>query len=178
MNWYRLVERLRYPDRFGYAVAVVLAHEGGYSDDKDDKGGPTAYGISTKFLQENRLNYSPKDITESLAKSIYKKYFWDKYSYNELKSLLIATKVFDCSVNMGSSEAHMLLQRAINNIADEKVEVDGILGINTLNAANKCNDNLLLQNIRFEARRFYLNLINERPEDAVFKNGWLARADS
>lgn len=178
MNWYRLVERVRYPDRFGYAVGVVLAHEGGYSDDKADSGGPTGYGISTKFLKENKLNYSPKDITESLAKSIYKKYFWDRYNYNELKSIFIATKVFDCAVNCGPSQAHMILQRAINNMANIKVDVDGVLGINTLKSANSCNDKSLLQNIRFEARRFYLNLINERPEDAVFKNGWLSRADS
>lgn len=178
MNWYRLIERMRYPDRFSYAVNVVLEHEGTFSDDKADKGGATMYGISQRFLDDNKLSYHVKEITEGLAISIYKKYFWDRYHYIDFNSLAVATKVFDCAVNMGPKEAHLILQKAINNVSNEKILVDGFLGYNTFRRANACKDNLLLDNIRFEARRFYLNLINENPGYMEFRNGWLNRASS
>ena len=178
MNWYRIVENFFYPNRFERAVKIVLSHEGGYSNDKNDKGGETNFGISQKFLDENKLNYIVKDITVDLAKSIYEKYFWNQYRYYELKSLKIATKIFDTAVNCGNYEAALILQRAINNISLNKIVVDGILGDNTFKLANKCNDNYLLDNIRFEMKRFYLNLINEHPEYISFKSGWLSRAAS
>lgn len=35
-------------ERFEHAVSFVLAHEGGYSDDPDDDGGETKFGISKR----------------------------------------------------------------------------------------------------------------------------------
>lgn len=178
MNLQRIFEKFFHPNRFDYAVTIVLEHEGGYSDDKNDPGGETNFGISQKFLNEQKLNYVVKDISIELAKSIYKKYWWDKYQYNNLKSLKIATKVFDCSVDCGPHESTIILQRAINDISDEKLTVDGLLGDRTFYLSNKCNDSHLLDNIRFEMKRFYLNLINERPELYSFKTGWLLRSES
>ena len=42
--------------RFEEAIKVILKHEGGYSNDKDDPGGATDYGISLRFLQDHDID--------------------------------------------------------------------------------------------------------------------------
>lgn len=173
-------------DRFEYAVNIVLKHEGGYSDDKTDSGGPTNYGISLRYLKDIEIDINndghidDKDIrlmTETEAKFIYKKYWWKKFNYNELKYTSIATKTFDLSVNVGSFQSHEILQRAINSLQNEHVVVDGKLGPITFNAANNLPTEKLLKAMRFWARSFYLNLISKHPILVKYKKGWLRRAD-
>jgi lysozyme family protein len=170
-------------DRFNYAVNVVLHHEGGFSDDSKDSGGPTHFGITPKFLLD--INYCTTlencqykilclDIDE--AKSIYKQYFWDKYHYDLFESLEIATKVFDMSVNMGALEAHKLFQRAINTISYRRLLVDGILGIRTIHTANNLPASYLHDELRDQSKMFYDELTLKNPNDKRFLKGWEMRA--
>src|ERR1017187_9416771 len=91
--------------RFNYAVNIVLEHEGGYSDDSDDPGGKTNFGITEKDLQDHarelNLPLDVKELGRVEAEYFYKKVYWDKYHYDAIKSLPIATKIFDMAVNMG-----------------------------------------------------------------------------
>lgn len=173
-------------DRFNIAVNIILQHEGGYSDDKTDAGGETNYGISLRYLKDIKLDINhdghvdEKDIrlmTKPEAIFIYKKYWWDKFNYNEIKNELIATKTFDLSVNVGSHQSHEILQRSINSLQDEHVVVDGKLGPITFNAANKLSAEKLLIAMRFWARSFYLDLISKYPLLKKYKKGWLRRAN-
>ena len=177
---------IEHVDRFDYAVSIVLQHEGGYSDDKTDAGGATNYGISLRYLKDINLDINhdghvdDKDIrlmTQPEARFIYKKYWWDRFHYNELKDATVATKALDLSVNVGSHQSHLILQRAINSLQNKHVGIDGNLGPITINAANKLPAEKLLIAMRFWARSFYLNLISKHPVLAKYKNGWLRRAD-
>lgn len=177
--------------KFEYAVGVVLKHEGVLSTNKNDPGGITKYGISLAFLKHAGLdvNYDGDinemdvlAITPSKAKEIYKTMWWDRYQYELINDIDIATKTFDLSVNMGNYAAHKLLQKAINNVTDTKVEVDGIIGKQTLtalnNIINKKQDEQLLNTMRDLAAQFYINLATKHPLLKEFLNGWLRRAAS
>lgn len=163
--------------KFNRAIEVILGHEGGVSDHKDDRGGKTAYGISSRFLRSEKINLDIEVLTRDQAIIIYRTYFWDRYRYNDLKDERIATKVFDMAVNMGPKAAAELLQEAIKSISpNAKFLVDGIIGIKTTTYANQINPGLLMIKLRELQKEYYENIVFDDPTQKVFLNGWLKRA--
>lgn len=173
---------------FDEAVATVLEHEGWdrYSDHPADPGGATKWGISLRFLRRlGRLGDVDGDgdvdaddirkLSREQAVAIYREYWWDRLRLAELGHQGVATKVFDLAVNMGSAPAVRLLQQALVT-AGEPVEVDGILGSQTLGAVNRTNPELLLELLRVQAARYYHALVDQDPDLVVFERGWLRRA--
>lgn len=171
--------------RWEYAVRIVLEHEGGLSDNKRDPGGITKWGISLRFLRAAGLDINNDGvinrediigISKPIAKDIYKKHWWNRYKYNDIKGLMPATKVFDLSVNMGASQAHKILQISINRALDKSIRVDGILGPITLSLTNDISPNELMNELRLNAAHFYKQLAADKPALKVFEKGWLNRA--
>lgn len=174
-------------ERFQYAVKVVLKHEGGLSNNKADPGGITKYGLSLRFLKNENIDDDGDgdvDLDDVIhldlsdADEIYAKFWWQKYNYNEINDLKLATKIFDSSVNMGASQCHKLLKRAINRMVTIGVPENGVLDTHTIALINKMNAEHLLENLRLEERDFYLELVERHPPLKVFEKGWLNRAKS
>lgn len=176
-------------NRFDEAVKFVLSHEGGLSDDKNDPGGLTKYGISIRLLKNLNLDLNHDDIinrkdildlTIPLAKEIYKKEWWDKYNYQSINNFIVARKIFDSAVNMGGLQAHKLVQRAINKIRKIPIEVNGSFSQKTIDDLNfiELHDEskLFLLYFRSFLKLFYESLVNVHPKLGVFLHGWLTRA--
>lgn len=169
-------------ERFNYAVNVVLQHEGGETNNPDDSGGLTNFGITQQFIIDNEITEPELArsyiaiLTKQKAIALYKHYVWDKYHYGLIAPLEIATKVFDMTVNMGSKESHMLLQRAINTMSHDQLLVDGIFGIKTITATNRLPSTYLHEELRQQQKQFYENLVKNNPEYDEFLDGWLKRA--
>lgn len=175
--------------RFDFAVNVVLRHEGGFSNDKNDRGGPTNYGISLRFLNEMGIDLNHdeqididdiKEVHFSDAIDIYKKYFWDKYHYEAINSLAVATKIFDMAVNMGSRQAHKIAQISCGSCGHSGLVVDGILGPKTLGALNEISlhgrESDLMDELVNEQKWFYQYLAEHNPNLRIFLKGWINRA--
>jgi len=174
---------------FDKAVTVVLENEGKLNRHKYDKGGVTNYGISLRYLQlvELDLNLDGKvnvedilTIDSVIAAQIYKREWWDRYRYGEIKNLNIAIKIFDMSVWMGASQAHKLLQISINRIESPPIQVDGVLGTVTLGKVNSLIYNnkvkALLGELRDNSVHFIINLVADDNKLIGFRDGWLKRA--
>jgi len=159
-------------DHFDYAIAFVLSHEGGYVHDPADPGGETKYGISKRQYPDLDI----ASLTREQAIEIYRRDWWDKYGYGKLTSPAIAAKVLDLSVNMGPRQAHILLQRALHAVGRRDVTIDGIIGPQTIAAANSVSPDALLAALRAEAAAYYRQLVAARPELRRFEQGWLNRA--
>jgi len=110
------------------AIDFVLKMEGGYSQDPNDPGGETNFGISKRAYPSLDI----KNLTVDVAKEIYLRDYWNICKCDELPSAL-AISVFDTAVNQGTGIAKRLLQIALN------VTVDGIIGDKTIAAAFKAN---------------------------------------
>ena len=160
-------------NKFQQAVEVVLEHEGGYVNDPDDPGGETKYGISSRAYP----NVSIANLSIDDAKQIYYEDYWKPQNYDKIVDLDIATKVFDLAVNMGPSQANSLLQKALH-AAGERVQIDGIIGPQTIGATDKANNDMLIGALRAEAANYYRNLIKENKKLEKFIDGWLNRAYS
>ena len=115
---------------FEKAFKKIIANEGGYVNDKDDKGGETFMGITRKnhpniSLWEIIDNYidiygttyglvkyiKNNDKAMSSIKSVYKKQYWDKLMLDRVKSQIIANELFDDCVNRGVSATLNLVRK-------------------------------------------------------------------
>jgi lysozyme family protein len=158
---------------FEAAIAVVLKHEGVLTDDKNDPGGMTHYGISLRYLKTlaelDREGFSVGDINHdgridgqdvramqmTDAIELYRVYWWDPYRYAQITDQALATKVFDLTVNMGSDASHRCLQRAVRAASGTCLVEDGVLGPATLRSVNALPTDSLLSAYRSEAASHY-----------------------
>lgn len=163
--------------KFLPAVTLVLKHEGGLSNNKDDEGGITNHGISLRFYKTIKPDATVWDI-ESLsmteAESLYERKFWDPMRLEEVDSQHLANRLLDLGVNTGMREASLLLQRAINYLKPKLLKEDGIIGIRTLAAANGAPQQALYDQLILEATKYY-NQISKIAHNHQFLDGWLHR---
>ena len=167
---------------FDDIIKVVLKHEGGYVDDPDDRGGATNWGVTQK-VYEDYVGYSCekeeiKNMNQEVAEEIYFKNFW-KPSKAERLPPEIRQTYFDMCVNHGQGGAVKILQQACNNKRkpDNKIDVDGGIGPNTIRAAANLKD----WELRVERSGFYWNLVydgakyTKRTSQVKFIRGWIRR---
>lgn len=149
----------------------IVTVEGGYIRDIDDPGGATKYGISQRAYPDLDV----VNLTIDQAYKIYERDYWDRYHIGAFKTQDIANKVMLGLINMGDHEVILCLQRAINRCG-LFVNIDGILGSLTITAANAAPQFWLLDCLRIEYSKFYLNLVSQRPALIKFFDGWIRRA--
>jgi lysozyme family protein len=166
------------------AIDYMLVNEGmEYVNNPHDAGGPTKFGISSRFIKslsddEPLKSRDIKDWTLQDAYYVYEKYFWNNSACLKISNRRVAIKYFDTMVNLGKKEASLLLQRAVNFIfKDQKVLVeDGILGNESLKQINKLSAASLLTSYTVVLKDFYFYLVKKDPAQQVFLKGWIARA--
>ncbi len=172
--------------RFSEAIDLVLSQEGGYSDDKNDPGGETNFGISKRSYPDLDI----KALTRGEAVEIYRRDYWEPNKISLIKCQMIANKYFSFVVNMGTRPAGRIVQRAIRSNGVD-LEIDGRVGSKTRKAINDITrgeaafgspDEIwrcwyaLLAAIRSEAAGHYRLLIAKNSKLERFRNGWLNRA--
>ena len=157
---------------FDRALALVLRHEGGLSDDPNDPGGITNHGISIRFAGSIGLDLDGdgkttkadiRAMTPEYAAEIYKMHFWDKYWCSDLPPR-IAIALFDGVVNQGPVVVRFL-QRAAG------VRPDGFIGPVTLRAVREAEWYGLLRRFMSHRAMHYANLKNVN----LYGRGWYAR---
>lgn len=171
---------------FKKAIKVVLDHEGGFSNDPDDPGGATKFGISLRFLKtigefgdfdgDGDIDVDDiKLLTIERSSFIYQREWWNRHRYNLINDDEIATKILDWSINMGSVRAHKIIQRAVNLLptTKEPLTVDGILGAKTVEAVNRSNSKDLLMVLRGVLASYYIGLAESDARFKKFIVGWL-----
>jgi lysozyme family protein len=162
-------------DNFDACFDHVMGSEGGFTDDRRDKGNWTGgevgkgelkgthWGISAAAYP--RLNI--RALSKADAKRIYRKDYWDRTRCDELPAGLDLC-VFDAAVNSGRSRAVKWIQAPL------KVTVDGLIGPATLAAAQKADT----EDIVSAALDTRLDFLRDLPTWKTYGNGWAARIKS
>ena len=84
-------------------IASIIEVEGGYVNNKDDRGGETNFGITKDTARANGYMGDMRSMTKKDAYDIYYKAYWQKNKCPELAEIhpLLAFHVFDLAVNGG-----------------------------------------------------------------------------
>lgn len=116
------------------SLKLAFGSEGGYSNRKTDKGGPTKYGITASTLAAWRnvarvSNEDVRGLTLDEAAQIYSTNYWRQSGGDDLPAGLDYA-AFDFGINSGPNRAVKVLQQVIG------VPADGWIGAKTLAAVN------------------------------------------
>ena len=149
---------------FEVAFEKLLKHEGGYSDHKDDRGGATRYGVTEAVAREAGYRGDMRELPLELAKRIYKDKYWDAVQAENLPAD-VRYPIFDAAVNSGPAQAAKWLQRACG------VRDDGVIGPQTIRAANALHPEGLKRKMLAQRLRFMASLSNW----PAFSRGWANR---
>jgi lysozyme family protein len=123
-------------------IEKLLDIEGGeYTDDPDDRGGPTKWGWTEHEARAFGYLGDMRDLTREQAHTMFWTRYWIQPKFNKVAELstAIAGEMFECGVNMGQGVATKFLQRAINVMNNggkdyPDLSVDGGVGKMTLYA--------------------------------------------
>lgn len=160
-------------DDFEPSLRHVLADEGGWSDDPDDDGGPTMYGVTQPPYDEWRTRHGlptqpVQAITRDEARSVYLDLFWTPAGGDVLPPPLDLV-VFDAAVQHGPAEAVRMLQGALG------VPQDGGIGPVTLGALAGRDAAAVARLVLDKREALYRWLAANKPGKAKFLHGWLNR---
>lgn len=172
--------------RFEPAVAYTLTNEGRLSEDRNDRGGLTKWGIVAPTLATYQrktgllIGRNVASLSQAEAIAIYRALYW---RYDGITNQAVATKLFDYGVNVGLTQAVLFAQRGMamyGATLRQTVVSDGLWGPATLSAINLTTDILgfaaVLKAMCYQAAIFYTGIVAKDSTQLVFIDGWLARA--
>lgn len=172
-------------------IKFVKKWEGGLSRDKNDSASsfpcPTPYNGKTGWHTNVGITYAAwvkfygntKDadfyrMPSDMWFQIFKKGYWDKVKGDAYNSQNIAAFVTGMAWGSGAKQAGISLQRVLN-LLGKKVEIDGIIGNQTILAANSIPPRELFDALANERERFFYAI--GTGNNAKFLKGWLNRLE-
>ena len=166
------------------ALDELLKVEGGYTNDPNDSGGETNFGVTKAVAQAFSFTGSMKDMTVAQAKEIYRARYWVQPKFDQLAAISpdLAYMLFDIGVNMGQATGVKFLQRALNVLNNggtmfPDMTVDGGLGAMTFAAVKKYLEvrkdaSVLLKLVNSQRAVRYIEIAETNPKNENFIYGW------
>ena len=162
-------------DRFNKFLDYIFEVEGGFTDDENDRGGKTTWGIPEEEAREFGYTGDMRNLTKDFAKNIYLKKY---YLGNKLDKILddkVALSIFDWAVNSG--RRGIKKAQIVANKFGANLVIDGIIGNKTLEAINAIDPKMFLKEYHEMQRTFYKNLAAKDRTQEDFLKGWLNRVE-
>lgn len=161
-------------DRFEKIFDYLLRVEGGYSNDKHDKGGKTKYGITEEEAREFGYKGNMQDLTMDFAKNIYLKKYYLGNKLDKVANDKVALSICDWAVNSGKNGIKNA-QIAINQLTNANLDIDGIIGNKTLEALSTVDPEKFLEVYHNLQRIYYRSKVADDKTQENFLAGWLNR---
>lgn len=168
-------------------IDCVVEREGGYSNNPNDAGGATCWGITEAVARQNGYAGDMKALPREFAHALYERRYVVGPGFAPIIRLSekIAEEMVDSGVNMGPSIPSTWLQRILNGLNRQgkdypDIAVDGKVGPSTIKALDclLCARSyegelavLRLLNCLQGAR--YLEITEARAANEEFLFGWL-----
>jgi lysozyme family protein len=169
-------------------LASLLKAEGGYTNNPNDSGGETIWGITKATATSNGYSGSMRDMTKDQALTIYREQYYYKPGFALVadESPAVAGELFDTGVNMGVSTASTFFQRSLNALNGRganypDIKVDGQIGRGTVNAfagliakrGHDAAESVMLKALNCLQGARYISLAEANPKNEEFLFGWL-----
>jgi lysozyme family protein len=161
-------------------IPTVFHWEGKFVDDKLDRGGATNMGVTISTWKN--MGYDKdhdgdidvadlKLITKEDVIGIIRRFAWDPWKADEIKSQSIANVVADWVWGSGKW-GKIIPQRLLN------VKPDGVIGPVTIAAINAVDSKYFFDKLQNERKTFVENIVKNDPTQVRFIKGWLNRINS
>jgi len=164
----------------------LVGREGGYSNNPDDKGGETIWGITAAVARAFGYTGSMQLMPKETAMGIYRERFWLQPHFDQIAMIdpNIAEELLDTGVNMGPATAGKFLQRALNALnQDQKLypnlTVDGGIGKMTIAALKTFlqvrgsdGKTVLLRMLNAQQSVRYMEIAEANVSQESFEFGW------
>ena len=165
--------------KFNSIIDKNLEHEGGYVNDKNDRGGETKYGITKPFMEEYKYALPGgkaipiKDLTVEDVKLLYKA-MWDRYNLGYIRDKDLAYVVYDYMINSYAGTAAKRIQEILNT-QGAALKVDGQLGEKSLNAIHNSDPKWLIDVILKNRQYYHQQDVYKNPKQVKYYAGWMNR---
>lgn len=166
-----------FDEAFDYVIKTETSQ---FTNDPDDSGGPTKWGITKKSFEAwvgHPVDVSEiKAISEVVARDFYLQQYWQKNACDLMRSQPIAVTIFDTSVLYGTFTSAMITQKVLNRLGT-KVVVDGHIGPTTRRWLEMVDSDAFICEFR-EFLLFRISaIIAASPKDLKYREGWMNRAN-
>jgi lysozyme family protein len=158
----------KYPNlNYNMLIDEVMGAEGGYQNGANDHGGETKYGISKRSYPHLDI----PNITQDMARDIFKKDFFDKISGDKLfeKNAGAAAHLADIAFNSGPGKAAQMLSDVLGIPRQKRITqemIDMIPG-----------DESIVKKLSARRSDFYNSLAANDPINSRNLRGWMNRLD-
>lgn len=166
---------------FQKAFNYVLGDEGRkYTNDPNDKGGPTKFGVTKKafeaYFKREALISEIENMSESTAGTIYYFDFWKPLGLDSVIDNAISTSIFDCGVLYGLRVSANMTQKSLR-ACGRSLMIDGVIGPQTVSFLNEISAYLFLTVYRGQVLQEIDDIIRVTPSDEEYRHGWTNRAN-
>lgn len=164
-------------ERYLECLEFVFAREGKISNDKDDHGGLTNYGVTQKNYDKWRVKHnlptqSVVKITLKEVRDFYFEEYWSEVHADRFPPP-IDLALFDAAVNSGPERSAIFLQRVVG------ADVDGDPGDQTVHCCEALVDKLgpkeVAMQVVHEREKFIYDIVERDATQGKFLRGWLNR---
>ena len=165
--------------KFNSIIDKNLEHEGGYVNDKNDRGGETKYGITKPFMEEYKYALPGekaipiRDLTVDDAKLLYKA-MWDRYNLGYIRDKDLAYVIYDYMINSYAGTAAKRVQEILNT-RGAALKVDGQIGEKSLNAIHNSDYKWLIDEILKNRQYYHQQDVYKNPKQVKYYAGWMNR---
>lgn len=178
--------------RIDAIIDRVIAREGEkFTNNPNDSGGPTKYGITQGALTEYLGRPATVDDVRNLTRERATDFYWHRQVYKPKFEQIVAiseavgAEVIDTGTLTGTARAGIFLQRCLNalnlrGIHYPDIPVDGDCGPKTRDALRaylarrgKEGEAVLVTGLNSLLGEFLIDLAERRPKDEDFIYGWL-----
>lgn len=170
-----------YPSDFVMCMKYLNDAEGVFSNDPDDAGGKTKYGITEATAKACGYKGRIEDLTPNEAERIYYKVFWYDTKIGMIDNVEVKLLIFMFAINKNPRRAIQCLQEGFNLVNFKgrygpDLKTDGILGPITLKSINRLKDDRrLLYSVRGEVVYYYRTITKRKPIFRKYYAGWLSK---
>lgn len=168
-------------------VGLVISFEGGYVNDKNDRGGATNHGVTEQVARDNGYTGPMQSLPQGMAVEIYKRQYIERPGFDKVLALspAVGTKLVDAGVNAGPGRASRWFQQSLADLSRDGRDyavpgIDGAVGSRTIAAYRA----LEAKRGRVKACELTLKLLDgyqtahytvlsKNPSQATFLVGWI-----
>ena len=161
-------------------IPHILRWEGGFVNHKDDKGGATNKGITLSTWKSCGYDKDGdgdidvddlKIITVEDFEKVFRRFYWNRWKADEIKSQSVADILVDWVYNSGANGIK-IPQRLLG------LNADGVVGAKTIAAVNAEDPKAFFNKVWKARSDFFIGIVKRNPSQKVFLKGWQNRLNS